>query len=45
MISHRFEKEIEDGGRKIVVADADAGHKPGFAIDEAMLDNLEANQA
>ena len=39
------EKKIEDGLSAIVVAGPDAYHVAGFAIDKAVDDNLEANQA
>lgn len=37
-------EEVQNGGAGVVIANADAGDEAGFAINEAMYDNLEANE-
>jgi hypothetical protein len=44
MLGNRFTEEIKNGGGEIVIADADAGDKPRLPIDEAVDDDLEADE-
>jgi hypothetical protein len=42
--THRFSEEFQDSLCAIIVADTNAGNQPGFSVDKAVDNDLEADE-